>query len=66
METLNELENSIIRLSAEEYKKFRDWFWEYEQERWDAKIEKDIEDKKLDTLANAALKNFKDGKYSTL
>ena len=66
MKTVNELENSITGLSAEDYKKFRDWFWEYEHQTWDAKLEADIKNNKLDALANAALQDFKDGKYSTL
>ena len=66
MEALHELENSIAGLSADNYKKFRDWFWEYEQQKWDAKIEADLVDKKLDIFANAALQNFKEGKFSKL
>ena len=66
METLHQLENSIARLSTDDYKKFRDWFWEYEHQKWDAKIETDIANHKLDALVKAALQNFKDGNYSTL
>ena len=66
METLNELENSIARLSAEDYKKFRDWFMEYEHQKWDVKLEADIKNNKLDAFAKAALQDFNDGKYSIL
>lgn len=63
---LTELENSVLQLSVSEYERFREWFWEYENERWDKKIEKDISEKKLEVLANTALKDFKEGNYKVL
>ncbi|HRH59205.1 MAG TPA: hypothetical protein PL045_01480 [Chitinophagaceae bacterium] len=63
---LAELENSVLQLSISEYEKFREWFLEYENERWDKKIEKDISEKKLEALANSALKDFKEGNYKVL
>jgi hypothetical protein len=41
MSKLSEIENSVSALKDEEYVKFREWFWEYENEKWDIKIEKD-------------------------
>ncbi len=59
METLHELENSVAGLSSDDYKKFRDWFWEHEQQKWDAQIEKNIAENKLDSLVNKALQDYK-------
>ena len=66
METLQELENSVAALSTSDYKKFRDWFWKQENQKWDAKIESDIKDNKLEALAGKALQDFKDGRHSNL
>jgi len=66
MQKLTEIENSISKLSDNDYSKFRQWFWEYENERWDAKIEKDVAERKLAPLADQALKDFKEGKYKAL
>lgn len=66
METLHQLENSIAGLSPDDYQKFRDWFWEHEQQKWDVQIESDIKDNKLEAFANAALQDYKDGRYSSL
>ena len=66
MQKLIELESSVSQLSDNEYSKFRQWFLDYENERWDAKIEKDIAEKKLDPFAVQAIKDFKQGKYKPL
>jgi len=63
MQKLIELEDSVSRLSDTEYSKFRQRFLDYEIERWDAKIEKDITGRKLDSLSEQAIKDFKQGKY---
>jgi hypothetical protein len=66
MQKLEELEKSISKLSDNEYAEFRQWFWEHENERWDAQVEKDIIDNKLANLANEALEDYKKGKFKSL
>ena len=66
MQTLHELENLVARLSADDFVKFRNWFLEYEQAKWDARIEEDIKNNKLDVFADKALQDFRNGKHSTL
>lgn len=66
MQKLTELEDSISKLSDNEYSEFRQWFWEFENERWDAEIKKDIASKKLDAFAEQAIQDFKQGKYKPL
>jgi hypothetical protein len=66
MEKLTQLENSVSKLSNDEFEEFRQWFWQYENERWDVQLEKDIKENKLDLLANEAIENFKKGNYKPL
>ena len=66
MEKVTQLENSVSKLSNNEFDEFRQWFWQYENERWDAQLEKDIEENKLDSFANEAIENFKKGNYKPL
>ncbi len=67
MSKLSEIENSVSALKDEEYAKFREWFWEYENEKWDIKIEKDSKSSgKLNEIAAKALKDFKSGNFKTL
>lgn len=49
------IEQEIIELDDISFSKFRDWFVEYDQTRWDKKIEADSNVGKLDFLINAAL-----------
>ncbi len=66
MQKLTEIETSVSKLSDTEYAKFREWFWEHENERWDIQLEKDVTDKKLEGLANKAVIDFKQGKFKQL
>jgi hypothetical protein len=66
MKNLSEIEQSVAKLPEDDFAKFREWFWEYENEKWDDRIEKDIAAKKLDALANKALSDYNTGKYKTL
>ena len=64
--TLNELEKQIAQLPPEELTEFRDWFLRFDGDRWDEKIEQDALSGKLDTLAQAALKEFRSGQTNPL
>lgn len=66
MQKLTELETSVSKLSDIDYAKFRQWFWKHENERWDAQLENDVAEKRLDTLANKAIEDFKQGNYKLL
>jgi len=56
------LKQAVQSLSEQELKLFRDWFLEYEAAIWDAEIEADILDGKLDALAEKALREYSDNK----
>ena len=49
------LENRIAKLDNDSFSMLRDWFIEFDQARWDKKLEADSNSGKLDFLINAAL-----------
>ena len=55
------LEQHIAELDDTSFSKLRDWFIEYDQTRWDKKIEADSSAGKLDFLINAALAEHQAG-----
>lgn len=67
--TLNEvelLEQRIAALDNVAFAKLRDWFVEFEQRRWDQKIETDESEGKLDVLISNALTEYQSGKAREL
>ncbi len=66
MQSINELEAFVSKLSDVEYAEFRDWFWKQDNEKWDDQIEKDVIDNKLANLANEALEDYKKGNFRKL
>ncbi len=66
MKNLSEIEATVALLPEDDFAKFRQWFWEYKNEKWDTRIEKDIAAKKLDGLASKALTDFNNGKRKEL
>jgi hypothetical protein len=53
------IEQYIEELDDNSFAKLRDWFVEFEQNRWEKKIEQDSNAGKLDFLINAALAEYK-------
>ena len=62
MSDLEELEQRIQRLPAEELAKFRAWFIEFDHLIWDRQIEADSKAGKLHGLVSEALADYKAGK----
>jgi hypothetical protein len=62
MRKLEALEKRISGLSAEELAEFRQWFTEFDASEWDRQIERDVEARNLDTLADEALRDHASGK----
>ena len=60
------LENRIAKLDNESFSKLRDWFIEFDNVRWDKKLEADSNAGKLDFLIDAALAEHKAGKTKDL
>ena len=66
MNNLSDLEQSISQLTEDEFVKFRKWFWEFENQKWDARIKQDISENKLETIANEAMAEYNKGEFKTL
>ncbi|QDS89516.1 hypothetical protein EC9_37160 [Rosistilla ulvae] len=64
--SLQELENTIAKLPPDEFAKFREWFWEFDSAQFDKRIETDANDGRLDSLADAALRDRANGKSTPL
>jgi hypothetical protein len=62
MTRVRQLEQQIADLSPEELTTFRQWFAEFDAERWDRQIEADAHAGKLDALAQKALRDHAVGK----
>lgn len=60
------IEQRIAALDNVDFAKLRDWFVEFEQRRWDQKIEIDQAEGKLDALINVALTEYQSGKAREL
>ena len=64
--TLTELEQKISQLPPGELAEFREWFLRFDGDRWDEQIEMDASAGKLDSLAQAALREFRSGHTNPL
>lgn len=59
MTKLEDIEKAVEQLGPEELARFRAWFDELQARRFDDRLERDIEEGKLDWLAEEALKEHK-------
>ena len=60
------LEQTIAKLPPAELSEFREWFLRFDGDRWDEQIEKDAMSGKLESLAQAALRDFRSGQTNPL
>lgn len=63
MSTLEQIEAAMLTLPADEFQRLKQWLSDVDYQRWDEQLEKDIEDGKLDALAEEAIAEFKAGHY---
>ncbi|CAG0990282.1 hypothetical protein BURK2_02343 [Burkholderiales bacterium] len=66
MGMIERIEKDIERLDEASFAAFREWFMEYDQARWDRKIEADSRSGKLDALVDEALGQHRAGKSTPL
>jgi hypothetical protein len=66
MTRIDELKAAVQQLPPEEMKAFRDWFEALQEDLWDQRIERDIEDGKLDKLAEKWRADYEAGRFSDL
>jgi hypothetical protein len=62
MSTIQQLENGVRQLSAEELATFRAWFAEFDAEQWDRQFEADVSGGRLDWLVEEARRDLREGR----
>jgi hypothetical protein len=62
MSEVEELETRVRNLPKEEFTKFRDWFFELENDLWDNQIQSDFRAGKFNKLIEKAREEFAQGK----
>jgi hypothetical protein len=66
MSSLQEIEDAIGKLSADELAAFRVWFAEFDAKIWDRQIEEDVAASRLNKLAEQALQQLREGRCTDL
>lgn len=64
--SVEHIEREIKNLSPDQLNEFRLWFEQFDSEKWDAKIQQDAENGRLDALAGKAVKEHQAGKTKPL
>jgi hypothetical protein len=66
MSRIEEIESQIRELNPDELSVLRRWFLEFDADVWDRQIETDAGAGKLDSLADNALNDHKNGRSTVL
>jgi hypothetical protein len=66
MRDVEVIERAVANLPADELSEFATWFEAYIADRFDAAIERDAKSGALDRFAEAALREFREGKAREL
>ena len=66
MSKIEVIENEITNLNKTEFKQFRSWFYDLDNNHWDNQIKEDVKEGKFNSLADIALKEFNNGTTSSL
>jgi len=66
MSNIEQAENQVRGLNADELSAFRDWFAQFDAEAWDPQIDKDSKSGALNSLADRALADHEGGRSTTL
>ena len=66
MNTVDQIEVAVSKLSSQELSTFRAWFAEFDADAWDKQFEQDVTAGRLDKLADAALRDLREGRYTDL
>ena len=64
--SIQEIEQAITQLAPDEFAQLREWMAEFEHAAWDAQIEADAAAGRLDSLADEALRDFREGRCTDL
>ena len=66
LSNVENIERAVSQLSQEDLAKFRTWFAEFDAANWDRQFEEDVAARRLDTLAEKALKDLREGHCTDL
>ena len=66
MNTVDQIEVAVSKLSSQELSTFRAWFTEFDADAWDKQFEQDVTAGRLDKLADAALRDLREGRCTDL
>ncbi|MGH7958107.1 MAG: hypothetical protein ACREH8_14035 [Opitutaceae bacterium] len=66
MSTLHEIENAVRQLSRQELLAFRDWFSKFDAAAWDKQFEEDVAAGRLDSPADEAIGDLREGRCRDL
>jgi hypothetical protein len=62
MSNVDQVENQVMGLNADDLKFFRNRFAEFDADAWDREIEVDLKSSALNSLADRALADYKAGR----
>jgi hypothetical protein len=66
MSKIEQIEGAVRELSAEELSAFRAWFAEFDADAWDQQFEADVKARKLEALAERALRDHSSSRSTEL
>ena len=66
MQTIQEIERAVSRLSKADLVNFREWFDNFDQDAWDQQFAEDVASGKQDSFADQAIADFKMGKCTEI
>jgi hypothetical protein len=66
MSAVQAIENAIRQLSAEDLAAFRTWFAAFDAAQWDQQFAEDVATGRLETLAQEAIQDLRDGRCTDL
>ena len=66
MSIVEEAESTVARLSAEELRRFRAWFDQFDADLWDREFEEDVASGQTRRLADRAIQDFRAGRCKEL
>jgi len=66
MTTISKIEDAVADLSREDLSTFRDWFQKFDEDAWDKQFESDVFAGHLDSLAENAVRDLREGRCTEL
>jgi hypothetical protein len=66
MGSVKEIEDAISKLPAPDLAALREWFAQFDAASWDRQIEDDVAAGRLDSLAEEALRDLREGRCKDL